>query len=228
MTLERWKDVLRLGDTSNSTCQLDYVDARELIVERMWMPVLSAVGGFWGVTKVGEPSEFYHLKSAGGVPNNRSGMLGAQGARLGMDLSVAMLTGLRNLSCADTFQSFFHQICMYTGLLREYKSDGVERTASFVNSVECQSAVIIILNTAAECGELIGSNGWKMIWGVIFELRDLKLLGGGTNCKHRSLIMESDLDLLCAESRREWSMLLVKECGGACGKNGKNGHEYGK
>jgi len=135
-----------------------------------------------------------------------------------MDLSVAMLTGLRNLSCTDTFQNFFHQICMYTGLLREYKSDGVERTASFINSVERQSAVIIILNTAVEHGGLIGSNGWKMVWGVIFELRDLKLLGGGTNCKHRSLIMESDLDLLCAESRRDWSMLLVKDCLGACGK----------
>ena len=43
------------------------------------------------MTWVCEPSEFYHLKSAAGVPNNRSGMLGAQGAHLGMDLSVAML-----------------------------------------------------------------------------------------------------------------------------------------
>jgi len=212
MTPERWKDVLRVGGTSLSLSCLNTSGLRELIVENVWMPILSAIGGFWGVTQFGEPSDFYHLRNSSGIPKNRSGMLGAQGARLGMDLSVAMLTGLRNLSCRDIFQSFFNQICMYTGLLGEYKADAVERTASFVDSVERQSAVIITLNTAVEYGDLLGSAGWNFVWAIIFELCDLKLIGSGTNCKHRCLIMESDSDLLLPDSRRDWSMLLVKQC----------------
>ena len=146
---------------------------KELVLENIRLPILSAIGGFWGMNSNGEFSELYYLRHNNGIPHNINGMLGSQNGRLGMDLSSDMLSGLKNLSCIDMFQEFFVQICIYTGLLGKYLSPTIERTSSFVESIERQSAVIITINTAKESGDIIGELGWKCVWGIIFELRDM-------------------------------------------------------
>jgi len=231
MTFERWKDVLR-GGGSSSTVSLnisstDSNDLKKLIVETVWQPILSAIGSFWGVIGSGDQSKF-RFQNTSDSPRNQSGMLGAQGARLGMDLSNEMLSGLRSLSRTDIFQDFFIRLCKYTGLIGKYRVDAVERTASFVNSVERQSTVIVCIRTAIEYGHFIGSDGWKCVWGIIFELRDLKLLGGGRKNKHRSLIVESDVDLLRPDAKREWEMRLAKDYYEAAGGLGRHNDKSDK
>uniref|UniRef100_A0A7S2EHJ5 SEC7 domain-containing protein n=1 Tax=Ditylum brightwellii TaxID=49249 RepID=A0A7S2EHJ5_9STRA len=221
MTVERWKDVLRGGasfaDDSTALSSSpreskeghDREDLKELILESAWLPIFSAIGGFWGVSSTtgSETSDHLHFRSTSG----KDQMLGAQGARLGMDIAVEMLTGARNLGRLDIFQQMFVSVCSYSGLLGDYNRPTAERTNSFVHSVERQSAVIVAVNTAKDSGEAIGFKGWKCVWGMIFELRDLKLIGGGRENKRRSLMIESDGDLLTAEYRREWTMRLIKE-----------------
>jgi Sec7 domain len=138
MTVERWKDVLRGSTVSLSTndASTDPVDLKELVVESIWMPVVSAIGAFWAVIRPHqhflETHELIH-----------SGMLSAQGARLGMDIALELLAGVRNVGRIDIFQQIYCCICSFTGLLGEYQCDAVERTSIFVNSVEAQSAVIV-------------------------------------------------------------------------------------
>ena len=208
MTPERWKDVLRGDNTATELPLSCSDDMKHLIAENVWLPILSAIRGFWSV-----PSEDYHIRNV----QNRSGMLDSQGARLGTDLSMTMLRGVRNLSRLDIFQDLFVRLCFCTGLVGDYACDAVERTAVFVDSVERQSAVVVAMKVATECGDLIGLDGWKSVWAILFEMRDLKLIGGGTRTIHRSLLIESDSDLLRPDARRDWEMRLVKECFKATG-----------
>jgi len=224
MTFDRWKDMLNRGKNMslNDNLKLDCIyythrkEAREIIVETLWLPILSAIGaGFWGIRDNIDENNHHNTHSIA----NTSGMLGTQGARLGMDLSVEMLSGISNLpiSYLNIFQEFFVSICSCTGLLGNYESDAVTRTASFIESIERQSALVIALKTAKENGDAIGKVGWKCVWAMLFELRDLKLLSGpkGSNSQtmreSQSILFESDPDLLRQDSRREWSMDLLKE-----------------
>ena len=211
MTIERWKDVLRNSVVSKRDS--DYFDGqiddfKELILENVWLPVLSAIGGLWV-----KPHQYDSPET-----KSRSRLLVAQDARLGMDLAKEMLTGVRNLTRIDIFQQIFARICMFTGLLGDYMMNSVERTDIFIHSVERQSAVIIAIHTAIEAGDMIGLYGWKCVWALIFELRDLKLLdGSGKNQTNKSLIAEYDQDLLTPESRSQWLSILQKECFNALG-----------
>ena len=209
MTVERWKDVLR-GSAGGPTKVLpttlsvfDDFEVKELVVENLWMSIISVIGSFWGVVGVNEAA----VEST--VPPGQNSMLGAQGARLGMDMALDMLNGVLNMGRLDIFQQIFTCVCYYTGLLGEYTSDAVDRTWTFVNSVEAQSAVVVVVSTARTAGDSIGVEGWKQVWGVLFELRDLKLLGGHIH-KERSILTETDPDLLSEESRSEWIMYLAK------------------
>ena len=214
MTTDRWKDVLR-GDHDAalvlpSACSYGI---KKLIVNNVWMPILSAIRGFWSV-----PSEEFYGRGV----YNKSGMLGSQGARLGMDLSMVLLRGLRNLSRLDIFQDLFTRLCFCTGLIGGYEHDAVQRTSAFVSSVERQSAVVVAIKVATECGDLIGLEGWKCIWSMLFELRDLKLIASSNINSHRSLLQESDPDLLRPDVRRDWEMRIVKECYEATGGSSHN------
>lgn len=206
MTSERWKDVLRGKEPESKELPVSCTDdMKHLIAENMWLPVLSAIRGFWSV--VNED----HARHS----SNRTGMLGSQGARLGVDLSMAMLRGLRNLSKLDIFQDLFVRLCFCTGLIGDYVNDAVERTAAFVDSVERQSAVVVVIQIAMECADLLGAEGWKAVFSILFELRDLKLIGGRK--MNRTLLCEGDVDLLTTDARRDWEMLIVKECFEATG-----------
>jgi len=214
MTLERWKDVLRGDERITANLSLSCTDdMKHLIAEHIWMPILSAIRGFWSVASED------NVRSV----HNKSGMLGSQGSRLGMDLSMTMLRGLRNLPRLDIFQDLFVRLCFCTGLIGDYINDAVERTASFVDSVERQSAVVVAMKIAIECGDLIGLEGWKCVFSILFELRDLKLIGGGgKRMKHRSLLIEGDTDMLQSDARRDWEMQIVKVCFGASGGSARN------
>ncbi len=210
MTFERWKDVMRDSGEGQLNSSLSSVqeNVSDLMLGIVQQPILSAICGFWGVSMAGETLS---------QESRQSGMIGVQGARFGMDLSLEMITGLKEFSQVKLFQEFFVSVCYLTGLLGEYKNDAVDRTSSFVESVERQSALVVVMKVASEHGDLIGTKGWSCVFGIIFELRDLKLLGGGTHIKHRSLIIESDPDLLRADTRRDWEMRLVKQCYEATG-----------
>jgi hypothetical protein len=206
MTVERWKDVLR-GSTvtmSNEVPENDYADLKELVVETIWMPIVSAVGAFWAVIR---PKRHLGLSTA---DPNQSGMLGAQGARLGMDIALEILTGVRKSGRTDIFRHAFSTICGYSGLLGPYSTDAVQRMSSFVHSVEAQSAVIVCISVANEATDDLGVEGWMLIWAMIFELRDLGLLRGVNAGSHLSILVESDADLLDDGSRREWNLKLSK------------------
>jgi hypothetical protein len=215
MTVERWKDVLRgsAGDeptivSSTAPAVYDEGEVNALIVENLWMPIVSVIGSFWGVVGIDEAALEFTSPPRGG--DGQNSMIGAQGARLGMDMALDMLTGVLNMGRLDIFQQIFKCVCYYTGLLGEYTSDAVDRTWTFVNSVEAQSAVVTVLSAARTAGDSIGVEGWTQVWGIMFELRDLKLLGGGAANIRRSILSETDPDLLLEETRREWIMYLAK------------------
>lgn len=203
MTVERWKDVLR-GSTASLSIGVPKSQSEELkqlVVETIWMPVASTIGAFWGIIR---PNQQIIMEA----PNvNQSGVLCAQGARLGIDLALELMAGVRTLGRIDIFSRIFSSVCAYSGLLGEYKSDAVERTNNFVKSVEAQSAVIVSMRTAQEAANDLGLAGWMDVWAMLFELRDLKLLSGGQT---RHLLKESDSDLLTPVSRREWVLKMVK------------------
>jgi hypothetical protein len=209
MTVERWKDVLRGSGGEPAEVPMDVAPVRddsevkELVVESLWMPIVSVIGAFWGVVGIDEAA-----LEATASPKASEGpaMLGVQGARLGMDMAIDLLLGTLNMGRLDVFQEVFSCICFYTGLLGEYTTDAVERTWSFVNSVEAQSAVIAIIQTARAAGDHIGAKGWKQVWALLFELRDLKLLCRGK----QSILTESDEDFLIEAARRDWVMYMSK------------------
>jgi len=223
MTVERWKDVLRgpPGETEDESFVLgsktDANDLKELVLETVWMPILSAIGGLWGAPPIGLEGEGGIQPPGSNPRRNQGGMLGAQGARLGMDMSMAMLDGVRNLGRLDIFHQIFGCICRYTGLLGTYDRDSVDRTWSFVNSVEAQSAVSVAIQVARDAGDALNHEAWKCVWGIIFELRDLKLLSSGVTKKKKGILAESEPDLLSQTSRRDWMMRLVK---GSVGDDG--------
>lgn len=206
MTVERWKDVLRGSSEETSQSEdlpsvHDAEDLTELVLEHLWMPIMSSISALWGTSK--KPSE----NSTG--ESGTTGMFGAQGARLGMDMAWDMLVGVRQLGRNDIFCKIFNCVCKYSGLL-DYKADPAARSWNFAHSVEPQSAFVVALRVAKEATDEIGVDGWKRIWLMLFELRDLKMLGGGISTKGKSLLLESEPDLLRDHRRREWTMKLIK------------------
>lgn len=112
MTVERWKDVLRgpAIDIDGTDTRKDAVatpasdadDVRELVLESLWMPIISAIGSLWGVMRLDEPALEGDARII--AESSHSGMLGAQGARLGMDMALEMLTGVQKLGRMDIFK----------------------------------------------------------------------------------------------------------------------------
>ena len=212
MTVERWKDVLRGSAKEPSPTTLlhpsvnDAEDLTELVLEHVWKPIMSAIGALWGIRRDDES----RLKSQQSTEASHGGMLGAQGARLGMDMALEMLRGVRTLGRIDVFRKIFSWVCDYTGLLGDYTSDVVDRTWALAHSVEAQSAVVVALETAAEAGEDLDEECWKRVWAIIFEMRDLKLVPLRSVGPSESILHESDNDLLSESARREWTMCLIK------------------
>lgn len=213
MTVERWKDVLR-GSTEVETESdkppsiRDAEDLTELVLEHVWKPIMSAIGALWGVNmnKAGP----YDDSLPGRVVGAQSGMLGVQGARLGMDFSLEMLGGVRKLGRIDIFRKIFTWICEYTGLLDDCITDSIERGWKLTNSIESQSAVIVALNTSREAGEDFDEDCWKRVWSILFELRDLNLIAKGSKGHAPSLLVETDADFLRQIARIEWNSCLAK------------------
>jgi hypothetical protein len=208
MTVERWKDVLR-GSTEEAEDEFlpslhDAEDLTELVLEHVWKPIMSSIGAFWGMPRVADDEPLSPSDPG------QNGMLGVQGARLGMDMALEMLHGVRKLGRIDIFRKIFSWICDYTGLIGEYSVDAVERTWSLTNSVEAQSAVVAAIRTALDAGEDLNGDGWKRLWSILFEMRDLKLLAYGGPSAKSSLLHESDPDILDESARRDWTISLVK------------------
>jgi hypothetical protein len=138
MTVERWKDLLRGStdvevDNEKPPSTIDAADLTELVLEHLWRPIMSAIGALWGVS-VTRPLQ--DLESPGvrsHVESGQSGMVGVQGARLGMDPSLEMLNGVRQLGRINIFRKIFIWICEYTRLLGDYTADVVGRTWALTN-----------------------------------------------------------------------------------------------
>ena len=216
MTIERWKDVLR-GSTEEKSADIipsqhDAEDLTELVLEHVWIPILSAIGAFWGITGTDDfENEPTTPASHVGDGTQKSGMLGVQGARLGMDMALEMLEGVLHLRRVDIFRRIFACVCKYTGLIGEYTADAVARTNAFANSLEAQSGLIVAIQTARSASDDIGVDGWKLVWQMLFELRDLKMLGSDVGeIGRRSILKESESDLLSDFERRYWNMWLIK------------------
>ena len=230
MTVERWKDVLRQARAASQApistqtgiggnfhpSHTDAEDMTELVLEHVWKPILSAIGAFWNVsgrfpTSAGDDgvlaSESQGRSSSSGqqnAPNQHAAMLGVQGARLGMDMSLEMLYGVRQLGRIDIFRKIFAWVCDYTGLLKGLHQvhpallSGNEVANSLVGSVEAQSAVVVAIRTAVEAGEDLNIDGWKRFWAIMLELRDSQVLPS-------RLLKETDTDFLRPSRRREWN-----------------------
>lgn len=246
MTIERWKDVLRSSQVDEVSEPLqqaggndtdlyqsppvipsmyDAEDLTELVLEQVWMPIMSAIGALWGIktlcsdeittsTTNSALNNNMAIPSGSTIERSQVGMLGAQGARLGMDMATEMLHGVRQLGRVDIFRKMFSCICKYTGLLDGYNMNAVDRIWKFTNSVEAQSAVIITIRTAREFGsnsdgDDIGTDEWILIFALLMELRDLKLLGRDRD-SGMILLKESDADLLSKNARRDFDMFLLK------------------
>ena len=207
MTVERWKDVLR-GSAEENTQNDDLPsvhdaeDLTELVLEHLWMPIISSMSALWSTN----PKKVQDV----GPDSGTTGMLAAQGARLGMDMAWDMLVGVRLLGRNDLFCKIFNCVCKYSGLL-DYKTDPAARSLAFAHSVESQSALVVALRVAKEATDEISLDGWKRIWSILFELRDLKMLGGGISTRGKSLLMESEPDFLREYGRRAWTTKLLKK-----------------
>lgn len=217
MTIERWKDVLR-GSTEEKEKAADIMpskhdaeDLTELVLEHVWVPILSAIAAFWGVNSEETALEISRSPASHAGDSKKTGMLGVQGARLGMDMALEMLEGVLHLRRVDIFRRIFACVCQFTGLVGEYSADAVIRTTTFANSLEAQSGLIVAVRVARSASDDIGVDGWKLFWQMIFELRDLKMLGtNNSDFGKRSILKESEQDLLTDFDRRYWDMWLVK------------------
>merc|ERR1719253_1775092 len=118
-------------------------------------------------------------------------MFSAQGTRLGLDLAIAMIAGMDALDQTQMLQVFLSYMAFCSGLLPPYSSRPDQRLATFVRSIERQSAAIVTMHVGKEMGDYLGILGWKCVWCMIFELRDLKLLSSN---KSSTLISESSHD----------------------------------
>jgi hypothetical protein len=211
MTVERWKDVLRGSTDDNADEKLlasvnDAEDLTELVLEHTWKPIVSAIGALWGMSI--EDDDHNMVPQQPGDPGH-GGMLGVQGARLGMDLSVEMLKGVRKLGRFDIFCKIYSWVCNYTGLLGPTNSDNADRIRALTESIESQSAIVVALTTAIEAADHFDEECWKHLWCVIFELRDLKLIPC-RSAGNSSILLESDPDLLTDAARRDWTIGLMK------------------
>lgn len=219
MTVERWKDVLRgsaeeVSHADELPSITDAEDLSELVLEQVWMPIMSSISALWGVKDLSGRLT--------GQNSGSSGMHGAQGARLGMDMAYTMLVGVRQLGRMDIFAKIFKCICQYSGLL-DYSSNAADRAWAFANSVESQSAVIVAMRSVHDTNGEIDVESWQFIWAMLFELRDLKMLSGGFSTKSKSILRESDSDLLNAEARRDWVLKLSKRGKASEGDSKKGG-----
>lgn len=213
MTVERWKDVLR-GSTETSDDDIlptlhDAEDLTELVLEHVWKPIVSAIGALWGA----QSSRYHHVEPKSNPSEIAQGnMLGVQGARLGMDMSMEMLRGVRQLGRIDIFRRIFICICDYSGLLGEYTRDNAERAWAFINSLESQAALIVAFQTAVDLDscEDLDEDCWKRVWSMLFELRDLKLLSRRKPDTSVGFLRESDPDLLAKTARIDWTICLEK------------------
>mmetsp|Transcript_15238 Transcript_15238/g.37592 ORF Transcript_15238/g.37592 Transcript_15238/m.37592 type:complete len:1844 (-) Transcript_15238:106-5637(-) len=203
MTVERWKDVLRGSAEEESHADElpsshDAEDLSELVLEQVWMPIMSSISALWGV------GDMHRGQSAG-----PGGMHGAQGSRLGMDMSYTMLSGVSQLGRMDIFDKILYCICQYSGLL-DYTSNAADRAWAFANSVAAQSALIVAVRGIRDSNGDINPKAWKLIWAMVFELRDLKMLCASAGSKDDSIMRESDTDLLTDNARRDWVLKLSK------------------
>ena len=194
MTVERWKDVMKNTSSFQKRHLQDTKDVKELLIESAWQPVLSAMSGLWGMVPIGVDNGDLDAQDQNGT---------LQGARFGIDLAYEILSGASSLGRHDIFQDLFFNVCYMSGLLGNYNLSTEERAFCFVDSLERQSALIVAVNTAVENGDMIGLDGWKYIWGMIFELRDLQLLSSKN-------LKESEPDLLTVEARIEFSKRLMQ------------------
>ena len=203
MTVERWKDVMRSAASSQSHVERilagsDAKDQKELLLECVWLPILSAVSGLWGIV----PKGVYHADIST-VPDRKEIVLAT---RLGIDLAYEMLSGASKLRRPDIFQEIFTNICYMTGLVGEYDRAREERAYDFIKTIERQSAFTVAFNITEEYGDQIGLDGWKCVWAMLFELRDLKLLSGRG---HRSILKESDPDMLSPKARLDFNWRMA-------------------
>ena len=218
MTIERWKDVLRssspVEENGNTPSAHDAEDLTELVLEHVWIPIMSAIGAFWGVARAEDAMFDANPGVSSPTSNPKKGsMLGVQGARLGMDMAVEMLEGVLHLRRIDIFRRIFACVCKYTGLVGEYVASASERADAFSNSLEAQSGLIVAIRIARTASDDIGINGWKLVWQMLFELRDLRMLGAamdGGEFLRQNLLKESEPDLLTSEGRRRWNLWLLK------------------
>lgn len=211
MTVERWKDVMR-GSTLDPTdddgfhpSTHDVEDLSELVLEHSWKPIISAIGGLWGANTIRPMDQSMDTRRKKDDVS-RNGMLGVQGARLGMDMAYEMLRGIRRLGRVDIFCRFFNCICDYTGLVGDYSDDAVARLVTFSNSIESQAAVVVVFHEALQASEDLDEDCWRAVWIVVMELRDLMLISRGSE----GIFHESDADLLSEGARRDWNMRLAK------------------
>lgn len=185
MTVERWKDVLRHNHDENVPppgTDDDAQDMTELVVEYVWKPIVDAIGALWD--------------------QQHGNLLGMEGARLGMDMSVELMVGIRHLGRVDIFRKIFVALCEYTGLIGYYSTPASKRSEKFCNSLECQAAVVVVVNTAIDAGEDLDEDCWRRVWSMVLELRDLKLLS------RKHVLKESDKDLLSQTARFDWNICL--------------------
>lgn len=185
MTVERWKDVLRHNqdeDVPPPGTQDDAQDMTELVIEYVWKPIVDAIGALWD--------------------QQHGNLLGMEGARLGMDMSVELMVGIRHLGRVDIFRKIFVALCEYTGLIGYYSMPASKRSEKFCNSLESQAAVVVVVKTAIDAGEDLDEDCWRRVWSMILELRDLKLLS------RKHMLKESDKDLLTQTARFDWNVCL--------------------
>jgi hypothetical protein len=104
MTVDRWKDVMRSAASFQShvetiRAESDAKDQKELLLECVWLPILSAISGLWGILPMG----VYHADIST-VPDQKGIVLGS---RLGIDLAYEMFAGASKLRRPDIFQEIF-------------------------------------------------------------------------------------------------------------------------
>ncbi len=196
MTIERWKDVMRSADRvrlRSAKSRMDAKAVKELLLESSWQPILSAIFGLWGT---------------GRRDVNDADIFSISRVRIGIDLAYDVLTGSSKLGRIDIFQDCFTNICSASGLFGEYNQTMKERAETFIKSFERQSAFSVAMNVAEENGDILGIAGWKCVWSMVLELRDLQLLSGMTN-----IMKESDPDLLSTEARFLFNQKLSNRYG---------------
>lgn len=198
MTVERWKDVMRSAASFKSLEETirsgsDVKDQKDLLLESMWLPILSAVSGLWDVARM----SLYNSDVSSKLDQNAI----VSGARFGIELAYEICSGASKLKRSDVFQDIFTNLCFMTGLFGEYSRNVEERAYNFMDSLERQSALIVAINIAVEYGNLIGLDGWKCVWTILFELRNHKLLSGN---KDRSILNESDPDMISSRARLDF------------------------